>query len=526
MARQKGKVTTKPPGEPPPSKPKTREWDVVDPSHIVEGRRSRTPSSRLLQSSDAKPVSKLATGSETARIPSKPPPVHPSTAPKAMTAAPKAVTAAPKAVTAAPAPAPPQPLPLHPPLLRPPPLPLPPRPAPAPGPVTTAALSTILEEQESQIETDADDEDLYVDHPSVSSDEDLFSGLEPLDVELPAPSDQSSKARVARKVGKGASKAAVALPHTIKFSIPSRFGLKQLIWRTHHVELTTTIADLKETIHLILGLDAIPAVKRPPLVTHIKHDPAKLCFALKDEWRKRAAKRGEDTCIEIVTGPKFFDFLEEAVAAHAASSKGKAKGKAKPAVNPFLPDDAAIESELVAKLGAADMAREAWFCDRHPKSICMARALRGHHKVLNFEGELSWVLELIGGTSGVDINTPPKIEYFKFFHTQDGSSAPVLRRVDDSPTPTIGEWITHLEMQRLTYKRWDFLQQKFAEEESMDMLISSLARLSLANLKVGYSLKMVDAVFILEQLEVAGKRYGFAVGAQDDDRQRSKKARY
>ncbi|KAF8522977.1 hypothetical protein JB92DRAFT_3110276 [Gautieria morchelliformis] len=224
----------------------------------------------------------------------------------------------------------------------------------------------------------------------------------------------------------------------------------------------------------------------------------------------------------------------------------------------------------------------------------MAPALRGHHKVLNFEGELSWVLELIGGISGMDINTPPKIEYFKFFHTQDGSSAPVLRRggtwhysepptsmhrdaappvmpavppihinfpadifqhlqashhsrpkrgrspsssdrvaspddnapVDDSPTPTIGEWIMHLEMQRIAYNRWDVLRQKFAEEESMDMLISSIARLSLANLKVGYSLKMVDAVFILEQLEVAGKRYGFAVGAEDDDRQRSKKARY
>ncbi|KAF8519069.1 hypothetical protein JB92DRAFT_3141856 [Gautieria morchelliformis] len=158
----------------------------------------------------------------------------------------------------------------------------------------------------------------------------------------------------------------------------------------------------------------------------------------------------------------------------------------------------------------------------------MAHGLRGHHKVLNFEGELSWVLELIGGTSDVDINTPPKIEYLKFFHTQDGSSAPVLHRggtrhysepptsmpldaappvmpaippihinfptdifqhlqashhshpkrgcspsssdyvaspddnahlpVDDSPTP--GEWITHLEMQRLAYNRWDLLQQR------------------------------------------------------------------
>ncbi|KAF8522978.1 hypothetical protein JB92DRAFT_3110277 [Gautieria morchelliformis] len=253
------------------------------------------PFQSLTPVNDAKPVSKPATSSETVRIPSKPPPVCPSTAPKAATAAPA------------------------------------PAPAPAPGPVTTAALSTILEEQESQTETDADGEDLYVDHPSVSSDEDIFSGLEPLDIELLAPSDQSSKARVARKVGKGESKAAVALPHTIKFSIPSHFGLKQLIWRTHHVKPTTTIANLKETIHLILGLDVIPALKHPPLVTHIKHDLAKLCFtldtdddweALKDEWRKRAAKRGEDTCIEIVTGPKFFDFLEEAVAAHAASSKG------------------------------------------------------------------------------------------------------------------------------------------------------------------------------------------------------------
>ncbi|KAF8508682.1 hypothetical protein JB92DRAFT_3191317 [Gautieria morchelliformis] len=468
MACQKGKVTTKPPGEPPPSKPKTRQQDLVDPSHIVEGCRSRTPSSRLLQSSDAKPVSKPATGSET-----------------------------------------------------------------EPGPVTTAALSTILEEQESQIETDqeidADNKDLYVDHPSVSSDKDIFSGLEPLDIELPAPSDQTSKARVARKVGKGASKAAVALPHTIKFSIPSRFGLKQLIWHTHHPGFDTSCEVLSPCYaYQTQSGQALFAL-------HTDND----WEALKDEWRKWAAKWGEDTCIEIVTGPK------EAVAAHAASSKGKAK----PAVSPFLLDNAAIESESVAKLGAADMARsvqfqeelaklrEAWSCEQHPKSICMAHALRGHHK--------------IGGTRGVDINTPPKIEYFKFFHTQDGSSSPASHHsrpkrgrspsssdrvaslddnarlpVDNSPTPTIREWITHLEMQRLMYNRWDLLRQKFAEEESMDMLISSIARLSLVNLKVGYSLKMVDAVFILEQLEVVGKRYGFVVGAEDDDRQRSKKARY
>ncbi|KAF8519070.1 hypothetical protein JB92DRAFT_3112661 [Gautieria morchelliformis] len=277
MAHQKGKVTTKPPREPPPSKLKTRQRDLVDPSHIVKGHRSRTPSSRLLQSSDAKRVSKPVTGSETAG------------------------TIAAVTTSRAPAPAPD---------------------IQEPGPVTTVTLSMILEEQESLIKTnqeiDADDEDLYMDHPSMSSDKDIFSGLEPLDIELPSPSDQTSKAIVVRKVGKGASKAAVALPHTIKFSIPSHFGLKQVIWCTHHVEPTTTIADLKETIHLILGLDAIPAVKRPPLVMHIKHNPAKLCFtpntdnhweALKDKWRKRAAKQGE------VTGPKFFDFLEEAVVA-------------------------------------------------------------------------------------------------------------------------------------------------------------------------------------------------------------------
>ncbi|KAF8466111.1 hypothetical protein JB92DRAFT_2838674, partial [Gautieria morchelliformis] len=129
-------------------------------------------------------------------------------------------------------------------------------------------------------------------------------------------------------------------------------------------------------------------------------DPAKRCFtldtddnweALKDEWRKRAAKWGEDTCIEIVTGPKFFDFLEEAVGAHATSSKGKGKAKAKPAVNPFLPDDAAIESELVAKLGAADMARSAdsrrnsGSSGKPSQYVWRMRALRGHHKVLNFK---------------------------------------------------------------------------------------------------------------------------------------------
>jgi hypothetical protein len=81
--------------------------------------------------------------------------------------------------------------------------------------------------------------------------------------------------------------------------------------------------------------------------------------------------------------------------------------KKKEVVNPFLipkpPDEtehpidkdgfSATKSE--AYRAKAKELFAAWSCHQHPGSLCLARALNGHHKVLSFEGELVWVLDLV-----------------------------------------------------------------------------------------------------------------------------------
>lgn len=87
----------------------------------------------------------------------------------------------------------------------------------------------------------------------------------------------------------------------------------------------------------------------------------------------------------------------------------KAKGKGKPKVtNLFLPvkdnaeaahlepDDHDLNPERTAEYcRQKNRLIEAWPCKQHPDVIYMQCALNGHHKVLNFEGELAWVLALV-----------------------------------------------------------------------------------------------------------------------------------
>ncbi|KAF8572551.1 hypothetical protein K439DRAFT_1625702 [Ramaria rubella] len=175
----------------------------------------------------------------------------------------------------------------------------------------------------------------------------------------------------------------------------------------------------------------------------------------------------------------------------------------------------------------------------------MLRALNGHHKVLNFEGELAFQLN---GTENVDLEQPPEIEYFKFFYHRLGvpnapAGVPLCRggarfhseppagaaqvlappininlppkafqfscHLFDShhchskhplpsssslgsresspkfelelethanvPLPTIEQWLRELEMQGVTYTRWDILRETFKNEDSLEVLISSIA---------------------------------------------------
>ena len=72
------------------------------------------------------------------------------------------------------------------------------------------------------------------------------------------------------------------------------------------------------------------------------------------------------------------------------------------------------------------------------------------------------------------------------------------------------------------YDRWEFLCGRFASEGCLDVLITSIAVLPMKMLREEYKLLMVDVFFLVEELEVAGKKYVFKVGSQ---KKGSKKAR-
>ncbi|KAF8578934.1 hypothetical protein K439DRAFT_1620919 [Ramaria rubella] len=207
------------------------------------------------------------------------------------------------------------------------------------------------------------------------------------------------------------------------------------------------VKNVKAAIESILGVDVLPDKDHGELVAHFYKDPMKQCFALameeenweeiKVEWAIHTAKRGKDAGIEVVLPKRilsflsyffmYFEHLDEAVKVNTVlASKTKVKSKAKD-VCLFLmakadtemaylePDECDLNPKKTTEYHRKNELIEAWPCNEHPNAIFKIHALNGHHKVLNFEGELVWVLALLNRTKYVDLEHPPDIEYFKFF---------------------------------------------------------------------------------------------------------------
>jgi hypothetical protein len=71
------------------------------------------------------------------------------------------------------------------------------------------------------------------------------------------------------------------------------------------------------------------------------------------------------------------------------------------------------------------------------------------------------------------------------------------------------QWITELQAQNIPNNQWDLLWEKFDVEGTLDTPITSIAHLSYDMLKEGFALKMREVMFVSEQLEIAGRKYGF-----------------
>ncbi|KAF8592775.1 hypothetical protein K439DRAFT_1610515 [Ramaria rubella] len=316
--------------------------------------------------------------------------------------------------------------------------------------------------QLSAIQEAAEDKDISMDI-QVPQDDDLdyvqeedhdklfeLDGITTTDEELEGTDGVGSMGRAAKvevkavkfgtlKKGK-TNKKVIDIPELIKFIVPYHNQYGKTLIRSQNVDPNSPIKNIKAAIESILGVDTLPEKDRGELVTHFYKDPMKRCFALvteenweeiKVEWAIHAVKKGKDAGIEIIIPKKYFEHLEEAVKANSApaATKPKVKSKVKdvnlflpakdnPENTSFEPEKHDLNPERTTKYHRQkNKLIEAWPCKEHPNSICMLRALNGHHKVLNFEGELAFQLN---GTENVDLKQPPEIEYFKFFYHRLG----------------------------------------------------------------------------------------------------------
>ncbi|KAF8523634.1 hypothetical protein JB92DRAFT_3109917 [Gautieria morchelliformis] len=372
---------------------------------------------------------------------------------------------------------------------------------------------------DSEREEDEEEEvaDLSEDFESPSSDDNPDSDVEPL----------SSLVEPPKKKGKVAAKAKAV----VSMLDSKCFIVGVIVNHTHFLKPTSTLHIVKTTIHEVLGLYAIPEEKRAGLVTHFYKDPAKRCFALeteddwitlKDEWASQVAKRTSEAAIEIVLMPKFFQFLEEAVRAQTVTAS-KPKAKKKELVNPFLTPKPPNQTEHpLHKCGLDDTKTKAYQAQlKQLLATCEPTAPQQIPPPppinINFPPELIQILRPSSQPpKRMRSRSPPSSDHVA---SPDVEANPLLR---NTPTPTIGVWLAELEAEGLQYSRFDFLQGRFAEEESLGAPITSIAWLAVESLKALYGLKAGDALFLTDQLRVAGKRYGFQVGDQEKGAKKAK----
>ncbi|KAF8526386.1 hypothetical protein JB92DRAFT_3108379 [Gautieria morchelliformis] len=263
----------------------------------------------------------------------------------------------------------------------------------------------------------------------------------------------SSPVEPPKKKGKAAAKAkaVVYMPDKMKFIIPFCNQVGVMVNRMHFLKPTSTLHIVKTTIHEVLELYAIPKENSDSISDSTSSSDSISASAFGNDSASgrtstSSVRFASSTPISdfhswnsvgnqaacVIGGIKgrsrvreFFQFLEEAVRAQTITTS-KPKAKKKELVNLFLTPKPPDETEHpLHKCGLDDTKTKAyqaqlkqllaaWSCKQHPGSICLVRALNGYHKVLNFKGELVWVLELLKNAPGVDLNTPLMVEYFKW----------------------------------------------------------------------------------------------------------------
>ncbi|KAF8575806.1 hypothetical protein K439DRAFT_1623329 [Ramaria rubella] len=129
---------------------------------------------------------------------------------------------------------------------------------------------------------------------------------------------------------------------------------------------------------------------------------------------------------------------------------GKAKKPTKKAVNPYLSsdsdnDDGRPDDAKDLKVEHSDdynrksaLLKLRWPCKQHLGMVCLGDKMKGKHFVVSCVGELAWVLALINGTPGIDLDSPPHTDSFKEWYFKPSGITPRAgsRMVEDKPVPS------------------------------------------------------------------------------------------
>ena len=125
-----------------------------------------------------------------------------------------------------------------------------------------------------------------------------------------------------------------------------------------------------------------------------------------------------------------------------------------------------------------------------------------------------------------DQSSPESHKRSRNVDTSCSSSSPTDQPQASADIPSIVEWLDSMQcvVPSDNFDGWYALREKFRVGNSLNMRLSTFACIPVDNIYSGYKLDMGEFGLVLEQLEIASKRFGFKWDAKAEKaRKRSKR---